>query len=157
MSINRADNKRESNRTFHLRATPSLFQSENQSQYTTQKNRKIAASKHATPPHRLPPENVKTPKKLSIFEAHPENRNKEENGKESKNERRIRSQKATDEVLILCGSWGFIIITENLPPNIITRNRGNCAFCTVIGFTVTEDYEFLVNVLHDIDKCVFSW
>ena len=66
VSINRADNKRESNRAFKLRATPSLFQSENQSQYTAQNNRKITAAKHATPPHRLPPENVKTPKTLNI-------------------------------------------------------------------------------------------
>ena len=62
-----ADNKREISIAFKLRATPSLFQkSENQSQYTTtEENRKIAAAKHATPPHRLPPENVKTPKTLN--------------------------------------------------------------------------------------------
>ena len=52
----RADNKRESNRAFKLRATPSLFQSENQSQYTTQENRKIAAAKHATPRKRENPQ-----------------------------------------------------------------------------------------------------
>ena len=51
---------------FKLRATPSLFQSENQSQYTAQTNIRIAAAKHATPPHRLPPENVKTPKSINI-------------------------------------------------------------------------------------------
>ena len=39
---------------------------------------------------------------------------------------------------------------------MVTRNRGNSAFCTVIGFTVTGDYEFLGNVLHGIGKCVFS-
>ena len=41
----------------------------------------------------------------------------------------------TDEVLLLCGNWGFIIITEIYLA--VTRNRGNSAFCTVIGFTVT--------------------
>ena len=67
LSINRAHNKRESNRVFKLRATPLLFQSENQSQNTTQKNGKIAAAKHATPPrHQLPPGNVKTSKTLNI-------------------------------------------------------------------------------------------
>ena len=40
---------------------------------------------------------------------------------------------------------------------MVTRNRGNSAFCTVvIGFTVTGDYEFFGNVLHGIGKCVFS-
>ena len=40
---------------------------------------------------------------------------------------------------------------------MVTRNRGNSAFCTaVIGLTVTGDYEFLGNVLHGIGKCVFS-
>ena len=38
---------------------------------------------------------------------------------------------------------------------MVTRNRVNSAFCTVIGFTVTGDYEFLGNVLHGIGKCVF--
>ena len=90
-----------------------------------------------------------------MFEAHPENTNKEENRKERKNEIRIRNQKTTDEVLRLCGNWGFIIITE-IYPHTVTRNHGNPAFCTVIGFTVTGDNEFLGNVLHDIGKCVFS-
>ena len=39
---------------------------------------------------------------------------------------------------------------------MVTRNRGNSAFCTVIGFTVTGDNEFLGNVLHGIGKCVLS-
>ena len=46
-----------------------------------------------------------------------------------------------------------MIITEIYPT--VTRNRGNSAFCTVIGFTVTGDYEFLGNVLQGIGKCVF--
>ena len=51
---------------FKVESHPSLFQSGNQSQYTTQKkNRKVGAAKHVTPPHRLPPENVKTPKTLN--------------------------------------------------------------------------------------------
>ena len=68
--------------------------------------------------------------------------------------RRIRNQKTTEEVLLLCGNWGFIIITEIYPT--VIRNRVNSAFCTVIGFTVTGDYEFFGNVLHGIGKCVFS-
>ena len=45
-------------------------------------------------------------------------------------------------------------MTEIYPT--VTRNRGNSAFCTVNGFTVTGDYEFLGNVLHGgIGKCVF--
>ena len=39
---------------------------------------------------------------------------------------------------------------------MVTRNRGNSAFCAVFGFTVAGDYEFLRNVLHGIGKCVFS-
>ena len=74
--------------------------------------------------------------------------------KESTNEIRIRNQKTTYEVLLLCGNQGFIIITEIYPT--VTRNRGNSASCTVIGFTVTGDYEYLGNVLHGIGKCVFS-
>ena len=90
----------------------------------------------------------------SLFEAHPENRDKEENRRGSKNERRIRNQKTTDAVLLLCGNWVFIIITEIYPT--VTRNRWNSAFCAVIGFTVTRDYGFFGNVLHGIGKCVFS-
>ena len=46
-------------------------------------------------------------------------------------------------------------ITEIYPT--VTRNRGNSAFCTVIGFTVTTgEYEFVGNVLQGIGKCVFS-
>ena len=68
---------------------------------------------------------------------------------------RANSCPAGDEVLLLCcGNWGFIIITEIYPT--VTKNRGNSAFCTVFGFTVTGDYEFLRNVLHGIGKCVFS-
>ena len=103
----------------------------------------------------MAPENVKTPKTLNIRSPPSENRNKEENRKERKNERRIRNQKTTDEVLLLCGNWGFIIIITEIYPTV-TRNRGNSAFCTVIGFTVAGDYEFLGNVLHGIGKCVFS-
>ena len=47
------------------------------------------------------------------------------------------------------------LLTTEIYPTV-TRNRGNSAFCTVIGFTVTGDYEFLGNVLHGIGKCVFS-
>ena len=68
---------------------------------------------------------------------------------------RIRNQKTTDEVLLLlCGNWGYILITEIYPT--VTRNLGNSAFCTVVGFTVTGDYEFLGNVLHGIGNCVLS-
>ena len=52
--------------------------------------------------------------------------------------------------ILLCDNWGFIIITEIYPT--VTRNRGNSAFCTVIGFTVTGYYEFLGNDLHGIGK-----
>ena len=63
---------------------------------------------------------------------------------------RANSSPARDEVLLLCGNWGFIIIGEIYPT--VTKNRVNSAFCMVIGFTVTGDYEFLGNVLHGIGK-----
>ena len=90
-----------------------------------------------------------------MFEAHPENRNQKENRKERKNEGSIRNQRATDEVLLLRGNWGFIIITEIYPT--VTRNRGNSAFSTVIGFTVTREIMnssvMFCTVL--VNKCVF--
>ena len=57
-------------------------------------------------------------------------------------------------LVLLCGNWGLIVITGIYPT--VTRNRGNFAFCTVIGFTVTGDYEFLGNLLHGIGTCFFS-
>ena len=67
---------------------------------------------------------------------------------------RANSCPAGNAVLLLCGNWGYIIITEIYP--MVTRTRGNSAFCTVIGFTVTGDYELLRNVLHGIGECVLS-
>ena len=61
VSINRADNKRESNRAFKLIATPSLFQSENQSQYTTQKNWKNISCKICNTPAPIAPRRRENP------------------------------------------------------------------------------------------------
>ena len=55
----------------------------------------------------------------------------------------------------LCAIIEVLSLLRKSTPTV-TRNRGNSAFCTVIGFTVTGDYEFLRNVLHGIGECVFS-